>query len=425
MNRTREFNLALLGYDRRQVDAFTEEVDALVDQLQQQVVELTDDLDELRQAKPITAEQAFANVARETQRILQAARDAGSRMVSEARAQADDELANARRERSQIASEGYRARDELSAQLRQLDDARVQLARRLQEAAAEVERVTGRLDVESARPVDLAPQASTGTDAARARTSGATLRVITSGDTTARRTRRSAPTGVDGDRSIDPFAGRRDALAPLRLAMIDRLTVGVRSVRDQLRERVRQISDGDASADVVVDAATFDAVTQAGTVQLRQAFTAGARAAAPDRRSPTPAPVGEDVGRSLADALEEVVAAPIRALLSAGMAAHDPPWVLAERLDGVVSDASITGIVETELSRAYESGKLATWIASDMTARRWAVAPHGHRLDEACRRDAAVGPVAVSQSFPSGEHTPPRQDGCTCTTVAVDEENST
>jgi HPt (histidine-containing phosphotransfer) domain-containing protein len=414
-----------MGYDRRQVDAFSEEMDAVVDELRDQVRQLTDELEAQRQARPITADQAFANVGRETHRILQSAQEAGARMLRESRAQAESELATARRERAEIVGDGHRARDEMGEQLRRLDEARARLVRQLQQAAAEAGRACAGLEPDPSSPVDVAPHALTGTDEARPRASGATLRVVSGDDRPVRGSRRRDPAPTPTPAS-DLVVEKRDRLAPIRLTLIERLSDGLHTTRDQLRERVRQLRDGED--EVVVDESTFRALTTAGTIQLRQAFDAGALAAVADRRRTAPAASSDEVGRRLSQALEEVVAAPIRALLSAGTAADEPPWVLAERLDSVISDASeaiVVRIAETELSRAYERGKLATWVAGDVIARRWIVDPRGHRNDEPCRRDAAVGAVVVPEPFPSGEHTPPRQDECTCTTVAADEENST
>lgn len=118
--------------------------------------------------------------------------------------------------------------------------------------------------------------------------------------------------------------------------------------------------------------------------------------------------------------------APIGELLAPGQAAHDPPWVLVERIGGVISDASaamVAQIAETELSRAYERGKLATWTRGGVARRRWVTSPRGHRSDEQCRQNAAAGATPTGQPFPSGDHTPPSSDGCSCTTALTKEES--
>jgi len=434
---TRDFNLALMGYDRSQVDAFCDEMDEIVGELRGRADDLEQQLEQLHRAKPITAEQAFANVARETQRILQAAQEAGARMLKESREQADSELALARRERSQIVGDGYRARDEMSEQLRQLDESRARLIRQLQDATAEIDRLAGGLEKggrEGADEVSSAARrverALTGTDEGRRPlSSGVSLRVIAGDDdrpSRMRMTRREPSSRRQLGAGGGIIADKRDQLGPLRVALIERLNDELGAVRDRLREVLRRTSDaGGSTSAIAFDDAEVAAIAEEGAVQLRQAFDLGARAAA-ERDGLQPATGGKEVHATLGAVLDERVGAPIRELLAEGDRADDPPWVLVERIDGIVSDASaamVSQIAETELSRAYERGKLATWSNADVAARRWVVGPRGHRSDETCRSNADAAAVPVAAPFPSGEHTPPRRDGCTCTTVAADEES--
>ena len=437
MSGTRDFNLALLGYDRGQVDAFCDEMDEIVGELRVHADDLEQQLEQMQRAKPITAEQAFANVARETQRILQAAQEAGARMLKESHEQAESELALARRERSQIVGDGYRARDEMSEQLRQLDRARARLIRQLHDATAEIERLASGLENEGREGVDEAAsmargaeRALTGTDEApRPRSSGASLRVISgedAGPSRARSGRREPSLRREVVAVGGRIADKRNQLGPLRVALIERLNDELGAVRDRMRERLRRTSDmGGATGPVTFDDAEVAAIADEAAVQLRQAFDLGARAAAAERHL-EPATGGEEVNAALVAVLDARVGAPIRTLLAEGDRADDPPWVLVERIDGVISDASaamVSQIAETELSRAYERGKLATWSNGDAAARRWIVSPRGHRSDEMCRRNADAAAVPVTAPFPSGEHIPPRRDGCTCTTIAADQES--
>jgi cell division septum initiation protein DivIVA len=450
---TRDFNLALMGYDRRQVDAFCDEMDEIVGELRGRAADLEQQLEQMQRAKPITAEQAFANVARETQRILQAAQEAGARMLRDSREQAESELALARRERSQIVGDGYRARDEMSEQLRQLDGARARLIRQLQDATAEIDRLAAGLEKggregadEASLAARRAERALTGTDEGHrplgegerqraggrgSLSSGAPLRVIAGADDVRpprmRVARRETPGRFRPGPGGKVVTDDRDQLGALRVALIERLNDELGAVRDRLRERLRRTSDaGGSTAAVTFDDAEVAAIAEEGAVQLRQAFDLGASAAAAERDGLQPATGGEDVHATLAAVLDEGVGAPIRELLAEGDRADDPPWVLVERIDGIVSDVSaamVSLIAETELSRAYERGKLATWSDGDVAARRWIVSQRGHRSDETCRSNADAGAVPVAAPFPSGEHTPPRRDGCTCTTVAADEES--
>jgi cell division septum initiation protein DivIVA len=433
---TRGFRLALIGYDRDHVDAFCRTLDERAGELRARVDELEEQLARMRERKPITADQAFANVARETQRILQAAHDAGARMLVESRDQAQKELALARQERSQIISDGYRARDELREQLRRLDAARARLAGQLHAATTEIERLASGLEKGGHAGVDeaslaarRAERALTGTDVQRRPLSpGTPLRVIDGDDrsppTRERSRRRPRSSWPEGG---SPFDDKRADLAPLGVALIERLNEELGDVRDRLRELVRSNNAADrSSGGITFDDRAVAAIADAGRAQLEQAYDRGARAAGGGRGLGEQPQLDDEIGAPLVAVFEERLGAPIRELLADGARADDPPWVLVERIDGIVSDASaamVSQIAETELSRAYERGKLATWSNSDVAARRWVVSPRGHRSDEACRGNVDAGAVPVAAPFPSGDDTPPRRDGCTCTTVAADEES--
>lgn len=444
--RMRSFSTSVVGYDRGEVDAFRNEMADVVDDLSGRLEALDRKLREFERAKPITADHAFAHVARETQRILQVAQDAGARMLQQAREQAENELAVARREHAQIVGEGYRTRDKMGDQLGELDAARSLLLQKLHDATTEIERVCAA--VESDPPGEVRRVLSeqvmehprtqvmerTGTDLARRplRPGEPALRVVNGDDRReqqAVRARRGsgrdepavASTGGGGG---DPLIDKRDQLAPLRATMIDGLRDELRVVRDRLREHLRQAADANQHADIVLDDEALAAATAMGNGIVARAFDIGAQAAAQDTGG-EPAERDPNDDQVLAEVLDARIGAPIRTLLEHAREVRDPPWVLTERVDGVISDASedmVVQIAETELSRAYERGKLATWNEGS-AARRWIVSPRGHRRDDRCRQNAKAGAVPPNEPFPSGEHAPPRFSGCTCTTSAAEEEN--
>jgi cell division septum initiation protein DivIVA len=439
--RTRSFSTSVVGYDRGEVEAFRNEIADMVEDLSGRLEVLDRKLREFERAKPITADQAFAHVARETQRILQVAQDAGARMLQQAREQAENELAVARREHAQIVGEGYRTRDKMGDQLGELDAARSRLLQKLYDASSEIERICAAVEADPPGEVRrvLSEQVMehprtqvmerTGTDLARRplRPGEPALRVVNGDDRPAQavRARRGprreepAPAAAGGDPLID----KRDQLAPLSAAMIDGLRKELRVVRDRLREHLRQAADAKQQADIVLDGEALSAATAMGNGILARAFDLGARAAAHDTGG-EPAEREPQDDQVLADVLDARIGAPIRTLLEHAREVRDPPWVLTERVDGVISDASedmVAEIVETELSRAYERGKLATW-SEGSAARRWIVSPRGHRRDDRCRQNANAGAVPPNEPFPSGEHAPPRFSGCTCTTSAAEEE---
>jgi len=441
--RTRSFSTSVMGYDRGEVDAFREDVADTIADLEGRVEALERKIREVEHAKPITADQAFAQVARETQRILQVAQDAGARLLQQAREQAESELAVARREHAQIVGEGYRMRDKMGEQLGELDQGRARLLQKLYEASSEIERVCAA--VESEPPGDsrrmlsehVMEHSRTGTDLARRplrHGEQPALRVVNSDDgrehpVRARRApRREEPPAPPAPpaRTAHPVIDKRDELTPLTAALGDGLRDELRVLRDRLREHLRQAADAKQHVDIVLDGAALAGAVTVGNGILHRAFDLGAKAAAAehDGSSPPAERDGQD-DSTLADVLDARVGGPIRTLLDHAREVRDPPWVLAERVDGAISDASeamVAEIAETELSRAYECGKLATW-SKGSAARRWIVSPQGHRRDDRCRQNAEAGALAPDEPFPSGDHAPPRFSGCTCTTSAAEEEN--
>lgn len=435
--RTRSFSTSVVGYDRGEVDAFRDDMAEMIGDLRGRIEALERKLREFEHSKPITANQAFAHVARETQRILQVAQDAGARMLQQAREQAENELAVARREHAQIVGEGYRTRDKMGDQLGELDQARARLLQKLYDASSEIERICAAVESDPPGEVrrvlseQVMEHSRTGTDLTRRPLRPGdqpALRVVNGDDgrehpVRARRStrREELPAKTGGDPQID----KRDQLAPLGVAMVDGLREELRVVRDRLREHLRQAADAKQPVDIVLDGAALAGAVAVGNGILGRSFDLGARAAAAEHDASTPAEHdGQDDG-VLADVLDARIGAPIRTLLDHSREVRDPPWVLAERVDGVISDASeamVAEIAETELSRAYERGRLATW-SEGSAARRWIVSPRGHRRDDRCRENAEAGALPPDEPFPSGEHAPPRFSGCTCTTSAAEEEN--
>lgn len=443
MSGTREFSLALLGYDRRQVDAFRDEMDAVIGQLHGRIDELEAELERVQEAKPITADRAFATVARETERILQTAQRAGARIVDEAREQAETALARARDERAQIIGDGHRVRDEMGRQLRELASTRDSVVHQLTDAVTAIERVTAQLD--AAMASDTAPAATdpqparalTGTDQRRfAAAAGPSLRVIR-GEDHRGEARPPAPAGgppmhpTPRGRTggADPFAARRQHLASLRAAVTDLLASELAALRDRLREQVRSMPDARGIRGIGFDPAAVADIADAVSLHLRRAFElgAGSVAHASDQRPPSLDGDVEDLDRLVAELLRRHVGEPLQRLLADSDREDAPPWLVVERIDGAIADEStamVAEIAETALSSAYERGRLATWVDDDIPARRWIVNPRRHRADGGCRTNADAGAVPIGTPFPSGELTPPRHDGCTCTTIAATEESS-
>lgn len=148
----REFLVSLRGYDREEVHSFLEKVATQVRDLQRQVEIL-----QAGQAAAPSAEVAaepvapsaatvdtmalFAEIGQETQRILEAAHEAGSEIQRKARNEADRALAEARDHAAKLVAEGQRRREVIEGVVKMLEERRGALAIELRGVVRTVEQV--------------------------------------------------------------------------------------------------------------------------------------------------------------------------------------------------------------------------------------------------------------------------------------------
>ncbi|MBA2530416.1 MAG: DivIVA domain-containing protein, partial [Euzebyales bacterium] len=140
----RDFLVSLRGYDRDEVRTFLRRVAeeagdarARTAELEQQVERLGAEraaaLADRPEALPASIEAAaiFAEIGQETQRILEAAQEAGAHIRHKARMDADRELHAARAEAGQVINDSRRRREDAERILAELREARVSLAEEL------------------------------------------------------------------------------------------------------------------------------------------------------------------------------------------------------------------------------------------------------------------------------------------------------
>ena len=149
--KSREFLVSLRGYDRDEVHSFLDQVARHVRDLQAQI-------EDLQAGQPLahfaaepapvppavpTADTAafFADLGKTTQRILEAAHEAGSEIQRQARNDADRELAEARSHAAKLISEGQRRREVIEGVVHMLEERRATLADDLRGVARTVEQV--------------------------------------------------------------------------------------------------------------------------------------------------------------------------------------------------------------------------------------------------------------------------------------------
>jgi DivIVA domain-containing protein len=150
---SREFLVSLRGYDRDEVHSFLDQVARHVEDLQAQVETLQSgqsatalaayppDPDVVPPVPAADANAFFADLGKTTQRILEAAHEAGSEIQRRARNEAEHELADARARAVKLVAEGQRRREVIEGVVHMLEERRVALADDLRSVAATVEQV--------------------------------------------------------------------------------------------------------------------------------------------------------------------------------------------------------------------------------------------------------------------------------------------
>lgn len=151
----REFLVSLRGYDRAEVRAFLTEVAETVRELEVRMQAVEDRLEALPAVEEQSdaehehseAEEMFLDIGPETQRILEAAREAAMTIVRKARADADREVQSGRGQAARLIAEGEQRREEAEEIVAALEAARVDLSQQLHQIAGTVDQVIAELAV--------------------------------------------------------------------------------------------------------------------------------------------------------------------------------------------------------------------------------------------------------------------------------------
>jgi DivIVA domain-containing protein len=150
--REREFLVSLRGYDRDEVRAFLDEVASQMDSLVERAggapaparAPEPERVEEAPAPAPAAAPQdtstLFAEIGKETQRILEAAHEAGSEIQRKARLEAERELKDARTQSAKIIAEGERRREVVEGLVATLEERRHALSDDLRGVGAAIER---------------------------------------------------------------------------------------------------------------------------------------------------------------------------------------------------------------------------------------------------------------------------------------------
>ena len=187
----REFLVSLRGYDRDEVHAFLGRVAEQLAQTEAKASQLQQRLDRLKQQQPASAAAAepapaaaqtaspepsamFAEIGKETQRILEAAQEAGQQIQRKARQEADRDLQGARGQAAKLIAEGERRREHIERIVSELEQSRAAMSLQLRGIGRTIEQTLRELTPEeSSSTVREALGADAAADAAATKESAA------------------------------------------------------------------------------------------------------------------------------------------------------------------------------------------------------------------------------------------------------------
>lgn len=484
-----DFLVSLRGFDRAEVRAFLAEVAAHVRDLEDrleaaevQAAQAAEDFEndaaegDGEQARvPEEAPGVFADIGRETQRILEAAQEAAESIARKARADADREVQSARRQSARLIAEGEQRLEEAEAVVAGLEAARAALSGQLREIGATVERVIGELGVpppqaatvrealtagldppvaapaappsngsgvseepavaaEPAEPtqtmepdVSEEPEASAEPEKSEPPEEPEASREPAEPTVSAELEAPEEPEQPEEDPS-DPHGLRDSALAPLQPQLVRAIKRALQDMQNVALDQLRRTGDAGEIESFLPGEEGMAEIGVPAVERLAEAYTAGAAAASllVDRDLPEPVAERRLVDEFLADASDRVRTDLAATLRMARSADEDIP-ALVDRIGAVF--AELRGTVAEQLSamhlmRAYELGLVDAWAAGGITHRRWIVGREPRCPEARCRHNGQAGVVAMGAAYPSGHEVPPVHVGCTCTTIPVSEPPS-
>lgn len=470
----RDFLVSLRGYDRAEVRAFLADVAEQVRDLQDVQDEWddtsgsADDEDATSGHEPAEADAAdpepprerpFAQIAEETQRILEAAREAADDMLRNARVDADRQLQSARQQAARLIAEGERRREDIEEVVAGLEAARASLSDNLLEAQRTIEHIVSELGTpapaattvrealtaEAAAPQhedataqqavtepagddvepviaepsdeDLGPREEdiepVGAQAAEAPTSAVSPDPEPAAPSTLR----------DDSDASDPQALRAVALTPLHPQVVRSVKRGLQDVQNVALDRLRRSAGEGEPESLLPGDEEVGRLGDSAADSLAAAYRAGVDTATRLAGRPLPAPAASrDLVSALCTDAAERVRSPLAATLRMGRSADEGLPAMSDRVSAVFSELKATVAEElaaTHLTRAYELGLLDAWAAGGITHRRWVLGREPRCPEARCRYNDQTSVVALGEAYPSGHETPPVHVGCTCTTVPV------
>lgn len=435
----REFLVSLRGYDRDEVGAFLSQVADEVRSLQARVADVHGGGSPAAAAPAAAAAREggpgdmFAEIGMHTQRILEAAQEAGTEIRRKAEQDAERELQEARRGSMKLIAEGERRREAIEREVAALEAARNGLVEDLRSVARALEQALRDLaprgpatTVREALASETAAEATAGAeepdDAEAPQRQPASAAVVAASDAEAT-TRVAEATQPAGPEPTEPLALRAQALGPLHPKLVRALKRGLQDLQNLALDRVRRIG-ADADLDRLLPTAEeVDALAAVAVDFLRQAWQHGVAAAAAlaGAEQATPA-VRQGLEERFGKEASERLTAQLGATLRMGLSGGEDAAALSDRVGAVFAELKgpqAEELAANHLISAYEVGLLDTWSASGIVQRRWVLGKEPRCPEGRCRSNDQSGAVDIGNAFPSGHDAPPVHVGCTCTTMPV------
>jgi len=382
-----QFLVALRGYDRDEVHAFLTQIAGEFADLAARVQSLESDLEaatdpsqadrvapvEPAPPPPPTPSALFAEIGQQTQRILEAAQQAGDELKRKARKDAKDDIASARTQAIQLIADGERRREGIEAVVAQLQEARVRLAAQLEGVGRSIGEALRDLAPEQPAPVDQQRE-----PAAQEPVAGQQALPEVAEQ---RRDRLEDTDELSGEPIADPApsdpAPARDAsangsgsealevraaaLSPLHPRMVRALKRGFGDLHRASLNRLRNAEGRGTVEEILPSENEASRLGEVAAEFLHEAYGSGLAAAAArsgasvQRADPAAAPGSEE----LAMEAGERVRSGLRSELEEGLAKSDSLAVMTDRITRVFEGMRGPGtdeMVANALIRAYESG---------------------------------------------------------------------
>ena len=384
-----QFLVALRGYDRDEVHAFLTQVAGEYADLAARVQSLEADLeaatDPATIASPVKAEPPpppappptptpsamFAEIGQQTQRILEAAQEAGDELKRKARKDAKQDIASARSEAIHLVAEGERRREGIEAVVAQLEESRDRLAAQLQGVGRSIGEALADLVPEQPLPEEQhrEPDPHTVTDEIPVPQNALVE------DTVPPREASALDAGAVGADAVDPdtmgasangsgteaLEERAAALSPLHPRMVRSLKRGFGDLHRASLNRLRNAEGRGTVEEILPSENDASGLGEVAAEFLHDAYAAGLAAAAARsgaaalRPDPSAAPGSEEFAVEAGERVRQGLRGPLEDGLSSG----DSLAAMTDRITGVFEGLRGPGtdeMVATALIRAYESG---------------------------------------------------------------------